>query len=87
MAMEKFGYTVVNLENDLRIGTFWETFHEKYGEGFLTVSMPVFDCNRKRVFIRIGFVCGRKCCVGEEIVIEQINGGWVLSEKVHGWVS
>ena len=85
--MENFGYTVVNLENDVRTGTFWETFHEEYGEGFLTVSMPVFDCNRIRAFIRLGFVCGGKCGGGEDIVLEQINGRWVLREKVHGWVS
>jgi hypothetical protein len=85
--MEKFGYIVVNLENDVGGQTFWQSFHKKYGEGFLTVSKPVFDCSRIRVFIRIRFVCGGKCGGGEEIVLEQINGKWVLKEKVTGSVS
>jgi hypothetical protein len=89
--MEKYGFTIVNLDSFqtkfVTKGTFWDRFYEKYGDGFLSVSKPILNCEKTKVFIRVAYMCGNECGGGSDLVLEQFGSSWVLKEEISSWVS
>lgn len=68
-SLQAFGFTIVKV-SDLRNkklegDEFWDTIHEIYGPGYLTVSRPIFNRNFTKAYVRFGYVCGRLCGGGE----------------------
>lgn len=66
---------------------FWEIIHNKYGPGLLTVSMPIFNRDFTKAYIRFGYSCGELCGGGEDMIIEKIGDKWTVSQHLGGWQS
>jgi hypothetical protein len=89
--LQTFGFTIVKV-SDLRNkkiegDEFWNTIHDKYGPGYLTVSRPIFNRDFTKAYVRFGYVCGRLCGGGEDIIMERINGKWTITQHLGGWTS
>jgi hypothetical protein len=89
--LKKYGFTVVKVsemdEADLSGEKFWEIIHNNYGPGLLTVSLPIFNVDFTKAYVRVGYSCGELCGGGEDFLIKKINGKWILVDRLGRWVS
>lgn len=69
----KFGYKIKNVE--------------AVNEGLLTFSKPIFNASKNLVYFRYGFICGPLCGHGQDLILEKINGKWIVKETTGFWVS
>lgn len=89
--MEKYGFTIVNLDSFrskyVSKEIFWDRFYEIHGDGFLSVSKPILNCDKTKMFIRVAYICGNKCGGGSDLLLERSGASWTLKEKVGSWTS
>ena len=90
-SLQAFGFTIAKV-SDLRNkkikgDEFWDTIHHKYGPGYLTVSRPIFNRGFTKAYVRFGYVCGGLCGGGEDIIVEKINGKWIIIQHLGSWSS
>lgn len=89
--MDQYGLTIVNLDSfRAKFETskgFWEGFHKTYGDGFFTVSKPIFNGDRTKAFISVGYLCQNECGGGNEMLLQKIGSNWILSQTLSSWVS
>jgi len=89
--LTKYGFTVVKVSELYKAKIsgeeFWEVIHNKYGPGLLTVSMPIFNRDFTKAYIRFGYSCGELCGGGEDMIIEKVNDKWTVVEHLGGWQS
>jgi hypothetical protein len=65
---------------------FWELIN-KYGTGYYSVSMPIFNSTNDLCYFKLSFFCNGHCGNGLEILAEKKGIRWVIKEKFGGWVS
>jgi hypothetical protein len=89
--LQAFGFTIVKV-SDLRDKKiegeeFWNTIHDNYGPGYLTVSRPIFNREFTKAYLRFGYVCDGLCGGGEDMILERINGKWTITQHLGSWMS
>jgi hypothetical protein len=89
--LDQYGFTIVNLDRfRAKFETsdaFWAGFNKTYGDGFFTVSKPIFNCDRTKAFIRVGYLCQNECGGGSEMLLQKVGSNWILSQTISSWVS
>ena len=74
-------------DKDGRSTLFWEEFYKKYGDGFCTLSKPLFSKNHQIVIISSGYHCGGLCGGGGTYVLKKVNSDWKVIATIRDWVS
>jgi hypothetical protein len=56
----------------------WGNFYKKYPDsgGFMMVSVPGFDADRKRAIVYMAHACGSLCGGGTHHLLEKMGGAW-----------
>lgn len=79
--LAKYGFTVVKVSELYKAKVsgekFWDIIHNKYGPGLLTVSMPIFNRDFTRAYIRFGYSCGELCGGGDGPWLSTLGDGRV----------
>ena len=53
-------------------------FHKKYGNGFYSVTLPLFTRNRQYAMISIDNCCGSSCGSGVSLIFKKTKSGWKI---------
>ena len=53
-------------------------FRKKYGNGFYSVTLPLFTKNRQYAIISIDNCCGSSCGSGLSFVLKKTKSGWKI---------
>lgn len=62
-------------------------FRSKYGNGFYTISMPLFTKNRHYALISVSNCCGGSCGSGISFIVRNTKSGWKIIYSYNHWVS
>jgi hypothetical protein len=87
------GINYVLIRNsDLPDGTvenFWERFYKKYpnSPGLVFFSKVGFNDRHDQAFVYVGRSCGGLCGAGEYVLLNKVNGQWVVCNEQGLWVS
>jgi hypothetical protein len=87
------GINYVLISNsDLPDGTvenFWERFYKKYpnSPGLAFFSKVGFNDRHDQAFVYVGRSCGGLCGAGEYVLLNKVNGQWVVCNEQGLWVS
>ncbi|HLP55070.1 MAG TPA: hypothetical protein VK151_08580 [Fluviicola sp.] len=69
-------------------GSFWNLFHEKYGDGSLVqISKPVFSIDRSFALVRYSKMRGELSGSGGLAVYERVDDKWVFKLLLNKWVA
>ena len=74
---------------DGRIENFWAKFYNKYPDstGLLSFSKVGFNDRQDQAFVYMARSCGGLCGGGEYVLLNKVNGKWVISNEQELWVS
>lgn len=87
------GINYVLIRNsDLPDGTvenFWAKFYKKYpnSSGLAFFSKVGFNDRHDQAFVYVGRSCGGLCGSGEYVLLNKVNGQWVVCNEQGLWVS
>lgn len=84
-------YVIVR-ESDLPDGkfeNFWERFYKKYPKSFglMYFSKVGFNDRHDQAFVYVGRSCGGLCGAGKYVLLNKVNGEWVVTDEQGLWVS
>jgi hypothetical protein len=84
-------YVLVNdsdLPND-EFDRFWTKFYKKFPDssGIIFFSKVGFNAKHDQAFVYAGRSCGGLCGAGEYILLQKLNGMWVIKQERGLWVS
>jgi hypothetical protein len=67
----------------------WEVYWKKYpkGTGLLGFSRVGFDRAHTKAFLYVSESCGSLCGNGYAVILEKVNGSWVVKEKKELWIA
>jgi len=74
---------------DSKFENFWDRFYRKYpnSPGLLFFSKVGFNDRHEQAFLYMGRSCGGLCGVGKYVLLNKVNGEWVVSNEQELWVS
>ncbi len=74
---------------DSKFENFWDRFYRKYpnSPGLMFFSQVGFNDRHDQAFLYMGRSCGGLCGVGEYVLLNKVNGEWVVSKEQELWVS
>jgi len=74
---------------DSKFENFWDRFYRKYpnSTGLMFFSKVGFNDRHDQAFLYMGRSCGGLCGVGEYVLLNKVNGEWVVSKEQELWVS
>lgn len=74
---------------DGRSENFWERFYKKYphSPGLVFFSKVGFNDRHEQAFVYVGRSCGGLCGGGEYVLLNKVNGEWVVRNEQSLWVS
>jgi hypothetical protein len=74
---------------DGRFDNFWERFYKKYpnSSGLVYFSKVGFNDRHDQAFVYMGRSCGGLCGAGEYVLLNKVNGEWVVRNEQDLWVS
>ena len=74
---------------DAKFENFWERFYKKYpnSSGLVFFSQVGFNDRHDQAFVYVGISCGGLCGAGEYVLLDKVNGAWVVSKEQELWVS
>lgn len=84
-------YVIVR-DGDLPNGkfdNFWEKFYRKYpnSPGIVFFSRVGFNDRYDQAFVYVGRSCGGLCGAGEYVLLNKVNGRWVVKNEQELWIS
>jgi hypothetical protein len=79
-------------DSDLPDGTienFWATFYKKYpnSPGLVVFSKVGFNDRHDQAFVYVARSCGGLCGAGDYVLLNKVNGEWVVLNEQGLWVS
>ena len=74
---------------DGRVENFWARFYKKYpnSSGLVFFSKVGFNDRHDQAFVYVGRTCGGLCGAGEYVLLNKVNGQWVVRDEEGLWVS
>ena len=74
---------------DSKFENFWDRFYRKYpnSPGLMFFSKVGFNDRHDQAFLYMGRSCGGLCGGGEYVLLNKVNGEWVVSNEQELWVS
>jgi hypothetical protein len=74
---------------DSKFENFWDRFYRKYpnSPGLMFFSKVGFNDRHEQAFLYMGRSCGGLCGVGKYVLLNKVNGEWVVSNEQELWVS
>ena len=74
---------------DSNFENFWDQFYRRYpnSSGILFFSKVGFNDRHDQAFLYAGRSCGGLCGGGEYVLLNKVNGEWVISKEQGLWVS
>ena len=74
---------------DSKFENFWDRFYRKYpnSPGLMFFSKVGFNDRHEQAFLYMGKSCGGLCGVGKYVLLNKVNGEWVVSNEQELWVS
>ena len=68
---------------------FWARFYKKYpnSSGIVFFSNVGFNERHDQAFVYVGRSCGGLCGAGEYVLLNKVNGQWVVKDEQDLWVS
>ena len=74
---------------DDKFDRFWTKFYKKYPDssGIIFFSNVGFNDEHSQAFVYAGRSCGGLCGEGEYILLNKVNGRWVIQKEQDLWVS
>ena len=74
---------------DSKFENFWDQFYRAYpnSSGLIFFSQVGFNNRQDQAFLYMGRSCGGLCGVGEYVLLNKVNGEWVVSKEQELWVS
>jgi hypothetical protein len=74
---------------DSNFENFWDRFYRRYpnSPGLLFFSKVGFNDRHDQAFLYMGRSCGGLCGGGEYVLLNKVNGEWVVSNEQELWVS
>ncbi len=67
----------------------WKEFHARYPKagGTITVSGIGYDSSHQYALVEVGIQSAPLAGVGEFLLLEKINGAWVVQKNLMAWIS
>lgn len=74
---------------DSKFANFWDQFYRKYpnSPGLMFFSKVGFNDRHDQAFLYMGRYCGGLCGGGKYVLLNKVNGEWVVSKEQELWVS
>jgi len=74
---------------DSKFENFWDRFYRKYpnSPGLMFFSKVGFNDRHEQAFLYMAKSCGGLCGVGKYVLLNKVNGEWVVSNEQELWVS
>jgi len=74
---------------DSKFENFWDRFYRKYpnSPGLMFFSKVGFNDRHEQAFLYMGKSCGGLCGVGKYVLLNKVNGEWVVSNEQELWIS
>ena len=68
---------------DSKFENFWDRFYRKYpnSPGLMFFSKVGFNDRHEQAFLYMGKSCGGLCGVGKYVLLNKVNGEWVVSNE------
>lgn len=65
----------------------WSEFYQKYGKGYLTMTIPIFTEDSEYAYFEWSYHCGRLCGYGYTGLYKKQNGKWIPLKVHMSWMS
>lgn len=74
---------------DGKFENFWDSFYKKYphSPGLVVFSKVGFNDRHDQAFVYVGRSCGGLCGGGDYVLLNKVNGEWVVRDEQNLWVS
>lgn len=92
-SLSHYGFKIIRMSDIstmakiISADSIWGFINEKYGPGYYSISKPIFNKNRTKAYLCIGYSCGDYCGYGVAYILELKNGKWLIREQLGFWES
>lgn len=89
--LQTYGFKILKLSElqnaKVSSDSLWNYINANYGNGYFSLSMPLFNKSMDKALIRISYSCGYYCGGGGAFVFERQGGRWKLKTTLNSWES
>lgn len=79
--------TKTELGLTIKKGKGWSEFYKKYGNGYLTMTTPIFTVDYNYAYFDWSYHCGGLCGYGYSGLYKKQNGKWTPVKVYMKWIS